>query len=173
MPTTTLHDIFMSKHQRVERQSELVFLHKLPVLTLTLHLPIELAKKSYTKVIFQSAINAIQGQLAELDWGIKTRQIMHLNMGSEALFVVDTPSANQLKKNMLKIERNHPLGAIFNIDVCDDRGKTISRKSSLLPARQCIICDQTAQRCNIDNRHSVDEIEAAILALCDRQANAS
>ncbi len=173
MPTTTLHDVFMSKQQRVERQNELVFHHKLPVLTLTLHMPIELATKSYTKVIFQSAINAIQGQLAELGWGIATRQFMHLNIGSEALFVVDTPSANQLKKTMIKIERNHPLGAIFNIDVSDARGKTVSRKSSQLPPRQCIICDQAAQRCSLQNKHSVAEIESKILALCDGQANAS
>ncbi|SON51792.1 citrate lyase holo-[acyl-carrier protein] synthase [Vibrio tapetis] len=173
MPTTTLHDLFMSKHQRVERQNELVFHHKLPLVTLTLHMPVELAKKSYTKVIFQSAINAIQGQLAELGWAIATRQLMHLNIGSEALFVVDTTSANQLKKAMIKIERHHPLGAIFNIDVSDARGKTISRKSSQLPPRQCIICDEIAQRCNMNNKHSISEIETKILALCDRQVNVS
>jgi|GEM_PF-2270932 len=167
---TSLHDVFTSKQQRTERQHDLVQRHQLPILTLTLHMPIALAKKAYTKVIFQSAIDAIQHKIKQLNWEVETRQIVHLNIGSEALFVVDTPSANLLKKAMMQIEHEHKLGQLFNIDIINRHGKTVSRKSSNMAARQCMICQQAAHICASTNRHTIEEIENKIMKLCDAEA---
>ncbi|NAW98320.1 MULTISPECIES: citrate lyase holo-[acyl-carrier protein] synthase [unclassified Vibrio] len=161
-------DNLTNLQQRIERQSQLLKQYQFPLITLTLNLPVELAQKRYTEVIFNSALDAINEKINALCSPVLYRQIIHSNFGLEAYYMTQIASANVVKKAMIDIEQAHPLGALFNIDVMCQQGKTISRKSCSMAPRQCLICGQPVQKCSSTHQHTLDELEKCIVSLCNQ-----
>ncbi|MGF1695478.1 citrate lyase holo-[acyl-carrier protein] synthase [Vibrio lamellibrachiae] len=169
--TNNINEYFNDIAIRNEQQSNLLRQFGKPIMTLTLNIPSSLAKEKYTDIIFHDALDAIKAKVSELNFDILTRQITHSALGSEALFVMDSQSANDIKKHMMEIERTHPLGTLFNLDVMNHQGKMISRKSCNMITRKCPICSQSAQSCSRNNRHSLEEIQTMILSLSDKHVS--
>ncbi|CSA56393.1 CitX protein [Vibrio cholerae] len=62
----------------------------------------------------------------------------------------------------MKIEREHPLGRLMDLDVIDVDGHIISRQGAQLPRRRCLLCERDAVICARSRRHSVEALLAKI-----------
>lgn len=62
------------------------------------------------------------------------------------------------KKIAVKIEEEHPLGRIFDIDLYHDSGEPINRGDVGCPPRGCIICGQNPRECAKIKRHDLKEV---------------
>lgn len=60
---------------------------------------------------------------------------------------------------MCLIEETHPLDRLYDMDVIDPDGNTLSRSRY----RKCLLCNCQAQECARSRKHSVDEMFAAVM----------
>src|SRR5699024_288715 len=76
--------------------------------------------------------------------------------GASILMSVDlTPK--EAKKKALELEKNHPLGRIFDIDVYIEGGRSIGRSELGLESRKCLLCGGEARLCIREQKHSLEE----------------
>lgn len=87
------------------------------------------------------------------------------NTGLE-YYALTSLSPSELKPLMVKIEEEHPLGRLFDLDVVFLNEKNAvtgtSRTDLGLPVRRCFICDRPAKECGRSRRHSVEELQMEI-----------
>ncbi|RNC28512.1 MAG: Apo-citrate lyase phosphoribosyl-dephospho-CoA transferase [Candidatus Dichloromethanomonas elyunquensis] len=69
------------------------------------------------------------------------------------------------KKMAVKIEEDHLLGRMFDIDVYDEQGFPLGREALRKKPRKCLICGQEAKLCTRAQRHSVAEVRQAMAFL--------
>lgn len=72
--------------------------------------------------------------------------------GPEAYLVIHQEK-DALKRSLIDIEENHPLGRLFDLDVMG-----ISRDQLNIEPRKCLICDDDAHGCSRSRKHSIKEI---------------
>ncbi|EBV0244758.1 citrate lyase holo-[acyl-carrier protein] synthase, partial [Salmonella enterica subsp. enterica] len=75
--------------------------------------------------------------------------------GPEWMAAVCAP-AMALKQHMSTLEMSHPLGRLWDIDIIDSDGKSLSRRELGHPARPCLICQQDAHLCARGKHHTLD-----------------
>lgn len=85
------------------------------------------------------------------------------NTGAEGYFPLFEKSGSEglaktVKKRMISIEENHPLGRLFNIDVFSPDGNPISRGLLGLGSRSCLVCGEPAASCIEKRAHSTELI---------------
>ena len=72
----------------------------------------------------------------------------------------------EMKKRMVNIEENHPLGRLFDLDVLmlnkNNEVEGTSRTQLGLPVRRCFICERPAKDCGRSRRHTVLELQEEI-----------
>ncbi len=153
-----LFDILTNKEARVSRQQEWLQSHSLPLISFSINMPGPIKMNESSKTIFNQGVDAIGEACRENGWSIITRQILQQKTGPEAIFVVDVPFALDLKRSMIKIEHNHPLGRLMDLDVIGNDGKTISRKGQMLDSRKCLLCEENAMVCSRSRRHPLPSL---------------
>jgi holo-ACP synthase len=99
--------------------------------------------------------------MAERSWPVLKREVRLDPTGPEALLVVDA-GALELKQAMTRLEEEHALGRLWDLDVIDPRLGAISRKALGVPARRCLLCDEEAHACGRSRSHSLQELQNAI-----------
>lgn len=67
----------------------------------------------------------------------------------------------------VKIEEEHPLGRIFDIDVYRIDGSPVSRTELDLPYRKCIICGKNAKVCVRQRAHDINEVIGKINSMIE------
>lgn len=72
-----------------------------------------------------------------------------------------------LKKLMIQIEENHPLGRIFDIDVINNSGEIVKRSELGFEPRKCFICNENAFICARNAVHPLEELLNKIIKLYD------
>ncbi|WP_320129692.1 citrate lyase holo-[acyl-carrier protein] synthase [uncultured Sphaerochaeta sp.] len=81
--------------------------------------------------------------------------------GPEAYILVPiTNSCLTVKKDLLSLENQHPMGRWFDIDVISEKKTKISRSDLKEPPRRCFLCDKPAKICRREGNHSIDELFA-------------
>jgi holo-ACP synthase len=94
-------------------------------------------------------------------WPELHRQVRNDPTGPEALLVVDA-EAHALKEATTRLEDEHPLGRLWDIDVIDPLRGAISRKDLGQPSRRCLLCAEDAHACARSRAHSLDELQRAM-----------
>lgn len=77
--------------------------------------------------------------------------------GDEALLLLDLP-APEVKEKTVALEETHPLGRLWDMDVLDGEGKSLSRTRFGFPQRRCLICGESAKACGRSRRHSPEQL---------------
>jgi holo-ACP synthase len=77
--------------------------------------------------------------------------------GQSMLGVVNK-DALEAKKAAIKIEEEHSLGRIFDIDVYIKDGSSLGREKISKTERKCVMCGQNARVCIKLQRHSQEEV---------------
>jgi holo-ACP synthase len=161
----TLSERHESVQAKTKRQQRMIATHSLPLITLTTYLPDSMLGTDIATQLFKAALESVEECLKTLETRVVKCVVTNQATGLEAMMVVNGLTSTQLKKAMIQLENQHPLGALINADVLHQDGKTISRKSGFLAPRKCSVCDEIASRCASSGRHSDEQLAAHVYAL--------
>jgi holo-ACP synthase len=93
----------------------------------------------------------------EFDGKIKVEKKLSGYDGDSLLLIIDLPII-EVKKRSIKIETEHPLGRIFDVDIYNRDGVPLSRGDFNIQERKCIVCGSAARECIVKKRHSLGEV---------------
>ncbi|QVK21127.1 citrate lyase holo-[acyl-carrier protein] synthase [Mycoplasmatota bacterium] len=143
--------ILEAREKRFNLQKELVSEFNMPLVVFRINYPG--SKNNYI-------VNTIYN-LIDLDWDFEHKVEINDKEGLVLLGIVDLDSS-ELKKRMINIEENHPLGRLLDIDVYDESFKQLSRTDLGYSQRKCLICDDIAHYCIRSEKHSLYEVQQRI-----------
>lgn len=154
---TSLYAILRNKEERALRQKTLLaqFCGS-SLISLSINIPGSVKLTLESLVIFEEALEALMQKL----------DILHLQTtiavtGAEAI-VVSSLDPLALKKLTCKIETEHPLGRLMDMDVIDAKGNILSRSLLGYAKRQCFVCEADAFVCGRTQKHPITELQQAI-----------
>ena len=70
--------------------------------------------------------------------------------------------ARTLKRQAVALENASPAGVLLDIDIYNQQGEKLARKSLDLPQRRCLICQQAALDCLQKNNHTSAELKLRV-----------
>lgn len=148
----TLSELLDARSRRAKRQRELLCLPGArSLISFSMNMPGEIKR-------FPLLLSAFLEGLKEIRKRIPSSDILHYeesgeNTGPEALFLLSSEAAS-VKRTTAAIEENHALGRLFDMDVLDVFGVSLSRSTLELPPRTCLICGENAKMCARSQSHS-------------------
>jgi len=149
-----LHEVLHAREDRVKRQIELLKKYHAPLLSVTLNIPGSTKDNDPIRYIFFECLQAVKGILKKnKNIEILYEAVVFGADGPESLLVVGNISLIDLKKIAVKIEDEHSVGRLFDIDVIDEKYHKISRQEVNKPLRKCIICNNQAYHCIALRKH--------------------
>lgn len=149
-----VYQMAAAREKRKNRQNELIKRFKNPIVSFTLNIPGPRKSSLHYTRIHAEGIRIIKGKLHD---NIVHMSSYRLMSGDEAYFSIDLP-AESLKEIVVEIEEKHELGRIFDIDVLDIMGLSISRRSRGMEPRKCLICSKEAVLCSRSRSHTVEDL---------------
>ena len=153
----TLEQILAAREKRASRIQTLTAEYLQSIISFKMNIPGEIKQYSLARRAFNKGIECIERQLKRLNIAVTHFESLNESTGSEAFFVVDK-DALFIKKQMIIIEDNHPLGRLFDIDVTDAKGQNMSGNAVGRLERTCLICGGPVWVCARSRRHTADEL---------------
>jgi holo-ACP synthase len=157
----TLEEVLRNRERRVQLQRDAMEAFGRPVVSVTLVNPGPVKDSLSARQVMTHALRALDSLMAERNWPVLKREVRLDATGPEALLVVDT-EALELKQATTRLEEEHPLGRLWDLDVIDPRLGAISRKTLGAPARRCLLCAEDAHACGRSRAHSLQQLQNAI-----------
>ncbi|UNK60263.1 MULTISPECIES: citrate lyase holo-[acyl-carrier protein] synthase [Buttiauxella] len=160
----TVPELLASRDARQKRQQEWLARHAVTLVSFTVVAPGSVKDSELTRRIFNHGLRTFR-QLAERSgWEIKKQSCLALATGPEALLAIAAQPA-AVKQAAIELEQNHPLGRLWDFDVLTPQGQILSRRDFSLPARRCLLCEQTAAVCAREQAHPLAELLARMETL--------
>lgn len=135
----TLEQVLQSRTDRQDRQQALLKKGCSCLLSFGLNVPGAVKQSPALRQVFDEGLSQLR-QL--LSGALGEESVRHSVTGSEALMEVRLP-AGAVKQKTVMLEELHPLGRLFDMDVLDGSGRSLSRRDFGLPARRCLLCGGT------------------------------
>ncbi len=159
----TLEGVLEAREARWHARVTMSKTCRLPVLSCTLRIPY--AFRHDERII--SKVREMWDEILHAgSWRVVQKMFRVSKDGPEGLAVIVVPDALDLKEYAAKLEIEHPLGWMLDLDVLDAEGNEISRvnlkNSALQSPRTCLVCEKDAKECIALKRHSRDEVCAAV-----------
>lgn len=139
------------------------------MISLSINIPSAIKLSHESLVIFKSAYEAILKLLNQTDIELLLVDSYQQITGVEALWVCKG-DAKALKIATCKLEEEHPLGRLMDIDVFEVTGTLLSRTQFGFTKRRCLLCDEQAIICAKEQRHSYEALNSHIKALVHKHA---
>lgn len=158
-----------ARDERVIRQRIWLNRHGSSLISFCINMPGEIKDNAESHQIHVAGINAVNRLLKQQGWPVLAHDSWPLVTGPEAFWSVAIHPV-ELKKALITLEQQHPLGRLFDLDVLNSDGLSLSRKDFDLPPRRCFVCNELAAVCGRSRRHSIESLHQAILHLLE-QAN--
>ena len=153
----TLEEILDAKERRADRQRIMLECNGGCIISFTLNIPGPVKINPLIQESFDEGLCQIETKLNEAGIHIIQKEQRTEKTGCEALLSV-AHDAMELKRMMVEIEEQHPLGRVFDIDVISGEGCPISRSQLGYPPRRCPICGRIAHECARTGRHDYKEL---------------
>ena len=154
----TLEQLLESRDKRAEFQTILLNGYGTPLVSFTVNMPGKVKKNHRSARVFEAGVEAIRESLAG---HIVYYKLLDNLTGPEGYFAVDM-AVDELKTAMCRIEDQHPLGRLMDIDVLSAPGKHVSRTELGRQPRKCLVCGGMAAACTRRRAHPVEQLIAAI-----------
>lgn len=154
----TLEQLLESRDKRAEFQTILLNGYGIPLVSFTVNMPGKVKKNHRSARVFEAGVEAIRESLAG---HIVYYKLLDNLTGPEGYFAVDM-AVDELKTAMCRIEDQHPLGRLMDIDVLSAPGKHVSRTELGRQPRKCLVCGGMAAACTRSRAHPVEQLIAAI-----------
>lgn len=163
----TLHQVLDSRELRVARQRAWLEQHELPLVSFTINMVGEVKNNLVSRTAFEAGYHSILDVCRVEDISIARVETFDLETGPELLLAAGTVTSEQLKRAMVSVEQEHPLGRLFDIDVLDGQGEAVSRDTLDLPRRRCLVCDKEAKICARSRAHTLNELQNKMSEMID------
>jgi holo-ACP synthase CitX len=152
-------EILSSRERRAERQMNMLTCDKVScVISFTLNIAGPVKLNPLIRESFAEGSLEIQGKLKQNGIKVLRKEQRVEKTGCEALFSV-AYDAIGIKRMMVEIEEEHPLGRLFDIDVISKEGYPVSRAVLGFPKRRCLVCDRIAHECARAGRHHYELLQ--------------
>ncbi|MGC9312631.1 MAG: citrate lyase holo-[acyl-carrier protein] synthase [Sediminispirochaetaceae bacterium] len=159
----SLNDILERREARVRLRARLQQEHPWPAVVFSLNIPGPEKTGDRYNLIHKAGERELAAQLAAGTMEVIRRCIVYGACGREAFFIVRA-GTRELKELCCRIEENHPLGRLFDMDVYEREGSPLRRSDLGKPSRRCFLCSAPAAECARSQRHSPSEMTAFIEA---------
>ena len=155
-----LSAMLAAREARALRQRDLLARFHVPLLSYTLNIPGPVKTSADIRRAFNTGLDALTAALAERNIPCIAREERHEATGDEAILALRA-APEEIKSIAVTLEETHPLGRLFDMDVLDAAGEKITRP---IP-RRCLLCGRQAQDCARSRRHSVTQLQEAVVQL--------
>lgn len=146
-----IDSILRGREQRFHEQLKILEYYKLPIISATVNYPGSVKENIDTAFLFDILLASLNKVV------FKHSKVGSNSAGIYLIGCVDCDPI-KIKELTVKIEKEHELGRIFDIDVIDYPYRKVSRQEINEQTRKCIMCSNDFQVCMKDNLHSKDEI---------------
>ena len=165
MAEVTIQDMMFCRENRSRLQNSLLKeFPDTPVLSFCMNIPGPVKTDAEIRAAFEVGKKEILSVLTERNWMIEKEYELHEKTGDEWLAAIQA-DPGLLKDAMCRIEEQHPLGRLFDIDIIAPDGQKLSRPVY----RTCLLCGRQAQDCARSRRHSASELFAKIKELIQEE----
>ena len=160
----SLDQLLASRDQRWHRQMELLGEHPdETLLCLTVIMPGSVKRNRLSLTVARAATEALQATFGNsLTW----MEEHDRETGFEAYAFTSLPLLDA-KRTACRIEEEHPLGRLFDIDVIAPDGTPLSRASVGAQPRRCLLCNNEARYCMRNHTHSQEQLQDRIAEIVD------
>ena len=110
----------------------------------------------FARAAFREEIRELTDRLSR--FSVMKTEVYEKNTGDCAFFLLKSQTI-QIKKFLVSIEESHPLGRLFNLDVCGPDGISVKRHDLGLLPRTCLVCGEDAHVCAEKKSHSMELIQ--------------
>lgn len=162
-PAVTLEQVLEARTQRAERQRAALADGTACLVSFTLNIPGNIKQFPLARAAFSEGLGLLRDAFGP---AILKEEAADKPTGSEALLVLAADPA-EIKRKTVAMEDNHPLGRLFDMDVLDADGLSLSRTDLGAAQRTCLICGQSAKVCGRSRAHSLDQLRTRIGQLLD------
>ncbi len=174
MREVTVSDMASSRERRAERQRDFLTRYNRPLISFMLNIPGAIKRGDLFDSAFDEGVRRIEQLLREADFFVAERAVFQEFTGNEFYAVIgesnsakkkeNSPSAEEIKRLLMKAEEADSLGRLFDIDVLRADGRKVSRGDIGAAERRCLLCENDAHACARSRSHSVAELLSAITA---------
>ncbi|WP_061707933.1 citrate lyase holo-[acyl-carrier protein] synthase [Pseudenterobacter timonensis] len=151
----TLEALLNAREKRLSRQRHALTCYRLPLVSLTLVTPGPVKNNRTWRRLAANARKEVLRLCAVHSWACAWEQSVDAVSGPEWMAAICAP-AKTLKRAMVHLEENHPLGRLWDIDIIDSDGRSLSRREFGFPPRRCLVCAEAAHICARARRHTID-----------------
>ena len=146
-------DVLRARDERAARQRALLEQYSLPVISFTMNIAGSIKLDADIERAFREGAGRVERHLQRKGWTAVHSEQKSAFTGCEALWAVQA-DADELKAAMCLLEEADALGRLFDIDVIDEQGVHLSRRSE----RTCLICGKPVRACARSRVHSAEEL---------------
>lgn len=137
------------------------------LLTLTLRLPAALRLGGGFDGTARALFEALEAEARKRGVPVHSAEFRVSADGPEGWLVLEA-DIRDAKALAMGVEKDHPRGALADIDVTDREGRTVGRADLGLPPRTCLVCGGPAAVCAAGAVHGIPELRAAAEAILTR-----
>ncbi|MDL2210081.1 citrate lyase holo-[acyl-carrier protein] synthase [Desulfovibrio sp. OttesenSCG-928-O18] len=157
----SLEEVLVNREARVVRQRGMLDRGNGAIISFTVNMPGPVKDTADARVIFRAGLDALAAATRDAGFAVGEQRELYLPTGPEALLGF-AAEAMAVKRMAVAVENTHPLGRLFDMDVLDASGASISRAALGAPMRTCLVCGGKAAVCGRSRAHAMDELLAAI-----------
>lgn len=160
--TQSLEEIMASREARADFQTDLCREYGKAVVALKLNIPGPVKDSKGIREIFACGLEAYYEVLIKEE-NLKPcfEKMVLADSGPEYFSVVDL-DPRKLKRLLLALEDQHPLGRLMDFDVLSGEGESISRSDFDLPGRTCLVCGEPVLSCSRSRGHGLEALQNVI-----------
>ncbi|MDU5729959.1 MAG: citrate lyase holo-[acyl-carrier protein] synthase [Citrobacter freundii] len=154
----SIPELLASRDKRQARQQDWLTRHSAPLVSFTVVAPGPIKDSALTRRIFNHGVTALLALAEQSAWIVREQTALVSASGPEGLLSIEAPAHD------LKLATN-PLGRLWDIDVLTPEGEILSRHHFALPARRCLLCEQSAADCARGKTHALSDLLTQMEAL--------
>ena len=150
-----------ARDQRAYRQRKLIDLYDEHLIVLTLNLPGTTAMTKSIRELHTYAMTQLRQRLMPYQASISYIEVAEDAIGPIGIIVINQ-NVITLKAMTIEMEESDMYGRLFDIDVVNTKGEQISRKALNQEPRLCFLCEEEANDCRRQGRHTPEAINLYI-----------
>lgn len=157
----SLPEILAGRDRRARLQRAWLETHRRPLVSMTLVTPGPRKDTPGTRLLLETGLREVLDLARRRGWPVLASETAAPATGPEALLSVDA-DALDLKGALVGLERTHPLGRLWDMDVLDPGLGPITRRGLGLPGRRCLLCGEDAHACARSRAHPLEDLQRAV-----------
>ncbi|CAK7015779.1 MAG: Apo-citrate lyase phosphoribosyl-dephospho-CoA transferase [Desulfovibrio sp.] len=153
----SLEAILDNREKRAERQRAFLEKYRMPLVSFTVNMPGAVKDNAAARIVFAEGVRLLDVLVREKGWFSPDWLVTEGVTGPELLACVES-DARVLKKCAVTLEESASLGRLFDMDVLDAAGISVSRADIGVSSRRCLVCSSPAKECGRSQKHGYETV---------------